>query len=96
MEILLGYKFYRPAEQNDKNHCPFIRLKVKILTDLNIPFFLLQALMFYLPVVIWRSMNSRTGIDLNDIIETAEKFQFTDDLETKNKVLFFLTKQTDR
>lgn len=57
---------------------------------------MVQALLFYLPILIWRGMNSKTGIDLNDIVETAEKFQFSDDLETKNKVLFFLTKQTHR
>jgi hypothetical protein len=57
---------------------------------------MVQALFFYLPVIIWRSLNSSTGIDLNDIVETAEKFQFSDDMETKNKVLFYLTQQTHR
>lgn len=57
---------------------------------------MIQALLFYLPVVIWRSVNSRTGIDLNDIVETAEKFQFAEDSKTKNDVLKFLCKQTHR
>jgi hypothetical protein len=57
---------------------------------------MVQALLFYLPILLWRSMNSRTGIDLNDIVETAEKFQFADDTDTKKKVLFFLTQQTHR
>jgi hypothetical protein len=57
---------------------------------------MVQALMFYLPVLLWRNLNSRTGIDLNDIVETAEKFQFSDDMETKKKTLNFLSKQTDR
>ena len=57
---------------------------------------MVQAAMFYLPILVWRSMNSRTGIDLNDVVETAESFQRAEDVETQTKVLAFLTKQTHR
>ena len=41
-------------------------------------------------------MNERSGIDCNDIVETAEKYQFAEESEVKRKVLRFLTSQMDR
>ena len=78
----------REVEHREKNPIIYYQWVPLIL--------MVQALLFYLPVIIWRSMNSSTGIDLNDIVETAEKFQFADDVGHKNKVLFFLTQQTHR
>ena len=51
---------------------------------------LIQALLFYMPILIWRTLNHQTGIDVNDIVETSEKLLKCDDNETKKKILHFL------
>ena len=56
----------------------------------------LQALLFYLPVLVWRSMNARAGIDLNSIVEAGETFQNAEKLEGRDNMLKFMTKQVDR
>lgn len=47
-------------------------------------------MLFYFPVVIWRGMNNRTGVDMNDVIETAEKVRDAQDLEAKEKVTEYI------
>lgn len=56
----------------------------------------LQALLFYMPIIIWRVMNNDTGMDFNDIIETAEKVQRETDNSKKEQLIGFLAKQTHR
>lgn len=55
-----------------------------------------QALLFFLPIVLWRNLNARTGIDMNDIIETAEKVQICEDLQSRENRLKLLTQQSHR
>lgn len=57
---------------------------------------LVQALMFYLPAVVWRTLNSRSGIDVNNIVEAGETFQNTELAESREKTLEYMTKQMDR
>ena len=59
-------------------------------------FMLIQAIFFYLPILTWRTMNHRTGIDVNDIVETAEQVQRSEDEEIREKWTKFLTRQLDR
>ena len=55
-----------------------------------------QALLFYLPVMVWRNLNSRSGIDLNSIVEAGETFQNTEMADSREKNLTAMTKQMDR
>jgi hypothetical protein len=57
---------------------------------------LVQALLFYLPVMVWRSFNARAGIDLNSIVEAGETFQNTEMAEGRVNTLKYMTKQMDR
>ncbi|ELT95954.1 hypothetical protein CAPTEDRAFT_186678 [Capitella teleta] len=57
---------------------------------------LLQAIMFYAPIFIWRSLNSKTGINVNAIVESAELYQRSDDLEERTKTLNFTVRLMDR
>jgi hypothetical protein len=62
-----------------------------------VPLILLtQALLFYAPCFLWRRLNSKTGIDLHDLMETAEKYQKAEDDEVKRKRLGILTRQMHR
>jgi hypothetical protein len=57
---------------------------------------LVQALLFYIPIMLWRSMNSRSGIDVNNIVEAGETFQNTELAAQQKTTLSFMTKQMDR
>ena len=57
---------------------------------------LVQALMFYLPCMVWRTMNNRSGIDVNNIVEAGETFQNAEMAESRDKTLRYMTKQMDR
>ena len=62
-----------------------------------IPFILLgQAIFFYLPTVIWHGLNSKAGVDADNILETANALSRTDKVEDKDKTLGMVSKQIDR
>ena len=52
--------------------------------------------MFYLPCLFWRTLNGRSGIDVNNIVEAGETFQNTELAENREKTLRYMTKQMDR
>jgi len=57
---------------------------------------MVQGLFFYLPIVFWRNLNTTTGIDVNDIVETAEKVEKAEDLDERSKLLRLLAAQMKR
>ena len=57
---------------------------------------LVQGLLFYMPIMIWRTLNGRSGIDVNNIVEAGETFQNTEQAEGREKTLRYMTKQMDR
>jgi hypothetical protein len=46
-----------------------------------------QALLFYLPIAIWRHLNRRSGMDVDDIVEMAEEFITVQDEDEKKEDL---------
>ena len=62
-----------------------------------VPMILLcQALLFYIPCMVWRFMNNRSGIDVNNIVEAAMTLQHTAYTESKDKTIRYMTKHMDR
>ena len=62
-----------------------------------IPFILLgQALFFYLPTIVWHGLNSKAGVDSDDILSSAHKLNVSTDPKTKASRLAMLTRQMDR
>lgn len=57
---------------------------------------LMQALMFYLPCMVWRFMNNKAGIDVNNIVEAASSLQHTAYVESRDKTVRYMTKHMDR
>lgn len=50
-----------------------------------------------MPIMLWRSLNSRSGIDVNNIVEAGETFQNTELLaQQQAATLTYMTKQMDR
>eukprot|EP00918_Siedleckia_nematoides_P008653 GHVU01018965.1.p1 GENE.GHVU01018965.1~~GHVU01018965.1.p1 ORF type:complete len:381 (+),score=52.71 GHVU01018965.1:1-1143(+) len=57
---------------------------------------MVQAVMFYMPICFWRALNFRSGIDVNDVVETSEKVQRSKEDEDKKKTMDFLARNMDR
>ena len=57
---------------------------------------LVQALLFYIPCLFWRSLNSKTGIDVDNVIKSAKEVQRTAYLEQKDKMIGFISRSMDR
>lgn len=86
----LPFEEYIPKEhEGDRRHMiPYYQWIPMIL--------LVQALLFYLPCLVWRTMNGRSGIDVNNIVEAGETFQNTELADNRDKTLRYMTKQMDR
>ena len=77
-----------PKPHEPRKHIPYYQWVPIIL--------LFQALLFYLPCLLWRSLNSTSGIDVTNIVEAAGTFQHMEFSETREKTLTYMTKQFDR
>jgi hypothetical protein len=58
--------------------------------------FLMQAFFFYVPCLVWRTFNSKAGVDSDNILETAGTFQRAQKFASRDKTLRLLTMQIDR
>lgn len=62
-----------------------------------IPFILLgQAVLFYLPTIIWHGLNSKAGVDADNILEAAHSFSRAEKIENRERTMLLLTNQMDR
>jgi len=55
-----------------------------------------QALLFYLPSVIWHAFNSRAGVDADNIMAAAQTFSQTDAAEQRNSNVTMIRNQIHR
>jgi Innexin len=58
--------------------------------------FLMQAVLFYLPSVLWHGLNSKSGVDVDDVIEASHALSTVDTGETNDLTLKLIVKQFDR
>lgn len=57
---------------------------------------LCQALLFYLPVMVWRVLNNKSGVDVNNIVEAGVTLQHTAYADLREKTVRFMTMNMDR
>jgi hypothetical protein len=57
---------------------------------------LLEALLFYLPYVVWNSLSTRSGIDIQSVVDAGHTFAATEMTEIRDKTLMYMTSQLDR
>jgi len=84
----LPFEEYIPGDGLARNHLPYYQWVPLIL--------LLQALFFYMPIMIWRTLNARAGVDLNNIVESGETFANLEKAEARDKTMEYMTNQMDR
>ncbi|ELU18577.1 hypothetical protein CAPTEDRAFT_68350, partial [Capitella teleta] len=56
-------------------------------------FLMIQALMFYVPCLLWRSMNGKAGVQIKQIVQAGQDMH---DNENKEKKLRYMVRQMDR
>ena len=57
---------------------------------------LVQALLFYLPIFVWRTLNAHAGVDVGSVVQAGHTFTNTDKIEKREDTLDKMTKQMDR
>jgi len=84
----LPYDEYVPKEDEKRNMIPYYQWVPLIL--------LVQALLYYMPITVWRAMTSHSGIDVSNIVVAAQTFADLQMVERREQTLRFMTKQMDR
>ncbi|ESN98774.1 hypothetical protein HELRODRAFT_185033 [Helobdella robusta] len=56
----------------------------------------IQGLLCYLPILLWRCLNDKSGIDVNTVVEAGEAFTNAEIAESREKTLTHMTRQLDR
>ena len=79
---------YIPEEEDHRERIGYYQWVPMIL--------LVQAMLFYLPVMVWRFMNNKAGVDVNNIVEAAMTLQHTAYADNRQKTLKFMAKHLDR
>ncbi|ELU12855.1 hypothetical protein CAPTEDRAFT_167139 [Capitella teleta] len=88
---------YWRAFEEEIPHAHESHLRKEIIYYQWMPFvLLLQAFFFYVPCLVWRTFNSKAGVDSDNILETAGTFQKTMKMASREKTLRLLTMQIDR
>ena len=57
---------------------------------------LVQALLFYCPCLIWRLMNNKSGIDVNNVVDAALTAHNAMHAETRDKTIQYIARHYDR
>lgn len=62
-----------------------------------VPFLLLfQAILCYVPRIIWRSFNVRSGLDLVNLVDAAIKYESVDKFTDREKIMAYIVRNIER
>ncbi|KAL7668210.1 hypothetical protein ACOME3_008922 [Neoechinorhynchus agilis] len=62
-----------------------------------VPFILsLQAFFFYFPRILWRTGNSRYGINIVSLVDAAQKYEKFENFELRDKIMLFMANSIER
>ena len=88
--------YYVPLD-SDIPDDPEERRKLELVYYQWVPLILMaQAVICHLPVWVWRLLNTRSGLDVNVVVDTAGKVQSTQDPERREEVLRYLGRLVHR
>jgi hypothetical protein len=57
---------------------------------------LVQALLFYMPRVIWRSVSIKAGLNICDLVEAAHNYKSASNFENRRSFMNYLVKNIDQ
>ncbi len=55
-----------------------------------------QAVFFYAPSLVWKTLNNKAGVDSDDIMHAADQFDKTEKMEDRDRILKLIVNQIDR
>ena len=84
----LPFKDDIPKADEIRRHIPYYQWVPLIL--------LAQALLFFLPRIVWISLSTKSGIELSNIVSAASDFQNTEHTEKREQTLRHITRRLDR
>jgi hypothetical protein len=62
-----------------------------------VPFLLLfQAILCYIPRIIWRSLNVRSGLDIINLVDAAIKYESVDKFSEREKIMAYIIRNVER
>ena len=62
-----------------------------------VPFLLLfQAILCYIPRIVWRSLNVRSGLDLVNLVDAAIKYESVDKFTDREKIMSYIVQNVER
>jgi hypothetical protein len=62
-----------------------------------VPFLLLfQAILCYIPRIIWRSFNVRSGLDMINLVDAAIKYENVDKFNDRDKIMAYIVRNVER
>ena len=62
-----------------------------------VPFLLLfQAILCYIPRIIWRSLNVRSGLDIVNLVDAAIKYESVDKFSEREKIMAYIIRNVER
>lgn len=62
-----------------------------------VPFLLLfQAILCYIPRIIWRTLNVRSGLDIVNLVDAAIKYESVDKFCDREKIMEYIVKNVER
>jgi hypothetical protein len=57
---------------------------------------LLQALLFYMPRIFWRTVSIKAGLNICDLVEAAHNYKSADNFERRKNYMNYLVKNIDQ
>jgi hypothetical protein len=62
-----------------------------------VPFLLLfQAILCYIPRVVWRSLNVRSGLDIVNLVDASLKYESVDKFSDREKIMAYIVRNIER
>jgi innexin len=57
---------------------------------------LIQALLFYMPYLVWRTLSGQSGIYIGNLVECGQTLAELDMTHSRDRMLQYMTRQMDR
>ncbi|CAF0715290.1 unnamed protein product [Brachionus calyciflorus] len=57
---------------------------------------LIQALLFYMPRIFWRTISLKAGLNISDLVEAAQHYKSADKFENRKSYMKYLVKNIDQ
>lgn len=87
-----------------ESHSKFTKIQLDFKPTINLlPFsqifqfiLLVQALLLYIPRILWRLLTARAGLDMRDLVEAAHSYKTVEKFENKKNIMEYIVQNIDQ